>query len=205
MANLATQLDLEKYGHIDITAEPDASITARLESASAIIESYCGRTFTSSTITAEIHDGRTFEIWLRQPPVTAVTTVVENAVTLTPVTEYIWYPDGRLIRMTATTPIYPTWWYNALQTVAVTYVGGYNPVPFDVRLVCVRIAERAFKAAAAWSEAPAGAGAIRSITLAGSDSVTYADAVTQGVATTAAPLTDEDKEILNPYRIVNLA
>lgn len=205
MANLATQLDLEKYGHVDITAEPDASITARLESASAIIETYCGRTFTSATVTAEVHDGRTHTIWLRQPPVTSITTVVENTVTLTPVTDYMWYPDGRLHRLTATVPVYLTWWYPALQTVTVTYVGGYNPVPFDVRLVCVRIAERAFKAAAAWSAAPVGAGAITSISLEGSDSVTYSDAVTQSVAAAAVPLTDEDKEILNPYRIVNVA
>lgn len=202
MALLATQADLEKYGHVDITAEPDASITARLESASAIIESYCNRTFTSATVTAETHDGGSGSVFLRQPPVTSVTTVDENGITLT-AADYLLYPEqGRLVRLSGG---YPYRWLWKPRTVVVTYVGGYNPVPYDIRLVCVRIAERAFKAAAAWSEAPAVAGAIKSVTLAGSDSVTYADVVTSSVAAVAAPLTDDDKEVLDPYRIVNLA
>lgn len=204
MALLATQLDFEKYGHVDITAEPDSTITARLESASAIIESYCGRTFTSSTVTGEVHDGRTFTIWLRQPPVASVTTVVENGVTL-PADDYRFYSDGRLVRLDDAVPANPSWWYPYLGTVVVTYVGGYTTVPFDVRLVCVRIVERAFKAAAAWASAPVGAGSVRSVTLAGSDSVTYADSVTGSTSEVAVPLTDEDRQILNPYRIANLA
>lgn len=205
MANLALQADLEKFLQIDVTAEPDAAITAYLQSASAIVESYCGRIFTSSTVTAEVHDGRTFTIWLRQPPVTSITTVVENLVTLTPVTDYMWYPDGRLHRLTATVPVYPTWWYPTLQTVSVTYVGGYAVVPFDVRDVTVRIAARAFQAGASYAAAPVGAGAVRSVTLAGSDSVTYSDAVSGSVATAAVQLTDWDKRVLDKYRIVNVA
>lgn len=201
MTLLATQADLEKYGHLDVTAEPDASITARLESASAIIESYCGRVFTSATVTAETHDGGFGVVFLRQPPITSITTVVENSVTLA-ATDYLSYPDGRLVRMSNS---YPYLWYWKPRTVAVTYVGGFTPVPYDVRLVCVRIVERAFKAAAAWAAAPAGAGSLKSITLAGSDSVTFAEAVTDSTSAVAVPLTDEDREILNPYRILNVA
>lgn len=204
MANLALQADLEKFLQIDVTAEPDAAIIAYLQSASAIIESYCGRVFTSSTVTAEVHDGRTTTIWLRQPPVTAVTTVVENAVTLA-AADFLWYPDGRLVRLTETVPPGPTWWYPKLQTVTVTYTGGYAVVPFDVRDVTVRIAARAFQAGAAFAAAPVGAGAVRSVSLAGSDSVTYVDAVSGSVATAAVQLTDDDRRVLDKYRIVNVA
>lgn len=197
MALLATQADLEKYGHLDVTAEPDASITARLESASAIIESYCGRVFTSATVTAETHDGGLGVVFLQQPPVTSITTVVENSVTLA-ATDYLSYPDGRLVRMSNG---YPYVWYWKPRTVVVTYVGGYTPVPYDIRLVCVRIVERAFKAAAAWAAAPATASAVKSISIEGSDSVTYADAVTESTSTAAVPLTDDDRKILNPYRL----
>lgn len=202
MVLLATQLDLEKYGHVNITAEPDASITARLESATAIIESYCNRIFASETVTGEIHDGGSKSVFLRRPPITSITTVVENAVTLAATDYAIYAQEGRLLRLSGG---WPHSWYWKPRNVVVTYVGGYVTIPFDIRLVCVRIAERAFKAGAAWSEAPAGAGAIKSITLADSDSVTYADAVTQGVATVASPLTDEDRAALDPYRILNIA
>lgn len=201
MVLLASQADLEKYGHVNVTAEPDASITARLESASAIIESYCNRIFASETVTGEIHDGGSKSIFLRRPPITSVTTVVENGVTLAAADYAIYAQEGRLLRLSGG---WPYQWYWKPRGVVVTYVGGYVTIPFDVRLVCVRIAERAFKAAAAWSEAPTGAGAVKSITLAGSDSVTYADSVTQGVAAVASPLTDEDRAVLDPYRLVSI-
>lgn len=201
MANLATQLDFEKFLQIDVTAEPDAAITAYIQSASTIIETYCNRVFTSGSVTAETHDGGFAVVFLRQMPVTAVATVVENAVTLA-AADYMFYSDGRLVRMSGG---YPYVWYWKPQTVVVTYTGGYTTVPFDIRDVCVRIAARAFQAGAAFAAAPAGAGAIKSINIEGSDSVTYADAVSGSVATAAVQLTDVDKEVLNPYRILNVA
>lgn len=212
MANLATQLDFEKFLQIDVTAEPDAAIAAYLEAASAIVESYCGRVFTSSTVTAEVHDGWTFTIWLRQPPVTSITTVVENTVTLA-ATDYLWYPDGRLIRLTAAVPPGPTWWYPTLQTVAVTYVGGYGTaaagtIPHDVRDVVVRMAARSFQASAAFASVPAGSAGVRSVSLSDSDSVEYTESAQGGFATASVTrdvmLTPEDKWILDHYRIVNL-
>lgn len=200
MALLATQLDLEKYGHLDVTTEPDASITARLESASALIEAYCGRIFTSATVTAEVHDGGYGTVFLRQPPITSITTVVENSITLA-ATDYLFYPDGRLVRLSGG---YPYVWYWKPRTVVVTYVGGYTPVPYDIRLVCVRIVERAFKAAAAWAAAPAGAGSSESERI-GTYEISYADSVTGSVSEGAALLTDEEKETLDFYRIHHVA
>lgn len=201
MANLALQADLEKFLQINVTSEPDAAITAYLQSASTIIETYCNRVFTSGTVTAEKHDGGHAAVFLLQPPVTSITTVVENAVTLA-AADYMFYSDGRLVRMSGG---YPYVWFWKPQTVVVTYVGGYTTIPFDVRDVCVRIAARAFQAGAAFAGASASAGSLKSITLAGSDSVTYSDAVSSSVATAAVQLTQEDKTVLNPYRILNVA
>lgn len=206
MALLALQADLEKFLQVDVSAEPDAAITAYLQAASAIVESYCGRIFTSGTVTAELHDGDTRTLYLRQPPVTAVAAVVENGVALA-ATDFLFYPDGRLIRLSGES-LYR--WYPKLQTVAVTYTGGYGTaaagtIPHDVRDVTVRIAARAFQAGAAYAAAPASAAAVKSVTLAGSDSVTYSDAVTGSVATAAVQLTDDDKRALDPYRILNIA
>lgn len=206
MALLALQVDLEKFLQIDVTAEPDAAVLAYLEAASSIIESYCGRVFTSSSV-VETHDGGSTNIFLRQPPVSTVTSVVENGVTLA-ATAYLLYPEeGRLVRMSGA---YPYIWYWKPRTVVVTYTGGYgtaalDTIPHDLRDVCVRIAARAFQAGAAFAAAPAGAGAVKSVTLAGSDSVTYSDAVTGSVATTALQLTDADKAVLDNYRILNVA
>lgn len=203
MANLALQADLEKFLQIDVTAEPDAAITAYLQSASTIIETYCNRVFASGTVTAEPHDGGGAAVFLRQPPVTAVATVVENAVTLV-AADFMFYSDGRVVRLSAG---YPSVWFWKPQTVVVTYTGGYMTIPFDVRDVCVRIAARAFQSGAAFAASPASGGAYQSVTLAGSDSVTFADAVSSagGVATAAVQLTEVDKEVLNPYRILNVA
>lgn len=195
MVLLATQADFEMYSHIDVTAEPDASITARLESASAIIESYCNRGFGLETVTNEIHDGGVRTLFLRRPPVVSITSITENDVALVP-DDYSFYPDGRLLRLTG---LFPQYWYFAPQTVSVTYEGGYADIPADIRLVCVRIVERGFKAAAAYAAAPAASAAIKSISLAGSDSVTFADAVTSSVSAVAAPLTEEDRLLLDPY------
>lgn len=200
MVTLATQADLEKFLQIDVTAEPDSAITAYLEAATAIIETYCNRTFTSGTVTAEVHDGGDRFVLLKRPPVTSVTTVVENGTTLAS-TGYLSYQSGLLLRMAGGRP---TAWYPKLATVEVTYVGGYTTIPFDVRDVCVRIAGRAFQAGAAFAAAPVSAGAVKSVTLAGSDAVVYADAVTGSVAVAAVQLTEEDKTTLNPYRLVGL-
>ena len=200
MANLATQADLEKFLQIDVTAEPDAAITAYLEAATGIIESYCDRIFTSGLVTAETHDGGDDTVFLLQPPVTAVSSVTENGVAVAS-TGYLSYLDGRLVRVAGGRP---RTWLNKLRTVVVNYTGGYTTIPYDVRDVCVRIAARAFQAGAAFAAAPASAGAIRQITLAGSDSVTYADAVSNSVATAAVQLTEADKTVLNPYRLFNL-
>lgn len=200
---LAVQLDLEKFLQIDITAEPDAAITAYLEAASAIIESYCNRVFTEDTIAGEVHDGGLSMVFLRRPPVTSVATVVENSITLT-AADYLFYSDGRLVRRSG---VFPYVWYWKPQTVVVTYDGGFNPIPHDVRDVCVRIAARAFQSSAAYAATSASASSLKSVTLAGSDSVTYADAVSGagGVATAAVQLTDADKAVLDKYRLLNVA
>lgn len=204
MTLLATQADFEMYGHLDVTAEPDASIIARLESASARIESYCHRVFASGTVTNEVHDGGTATLFLRQPPVESITTVVENSVTLAG-TDYMFYPDGRLVRVSAGYP-YPIGWYGLPQIVVVTYVGGFDPIPADVRDTCVRMAARGFEYGVAFQSTPAGAGALTSITLEGSDAATYAVTSETGVSgPLGVQLTDEDKEALDPYRILNLA
>lgn len=94
-----------------------------------------------------------------------------------------------------------------MDEVVVVYAAGYDfaidplleRVARVARDTTTRVAARAFQAAAAYAGVPANAGGIKSLTLVGSDSVTYSDAVAD-VASAAIQLTEADKTALRGIR-----
>lgn len=181
---LCVQLDVEQKLQWDITSEPDAVITALIASAQALIELEIGRTV-ESTNRVETLDGDVWSLFLKWWPVTSITTVTEDGTVLTPTTEFLWYPRGKLIRVAGGYQIgWKTW---KPQSIAVAYVGGYLVGTHDVELealasICAEVVARAFKRGADNAVIPVGAsGMISSVTLAGSDSVSYTD--TSGAST----------------------
>ena len=201
---LCTQLDVEQKLQWDITSEPDAVITALIADAQALIETEIGRTVESAART-ETFDGGAWSLFLKWWPVTALTSVTEDGTLLTVTTEYRWYERGKLIR---TAGGYQKAWSNGKpQSIAVAYTGGYLVGTHDMELgtlgsICAEMVARAFKKGAENAAIPAGAsGQIASVTLAGSDSVTYTD--TSGGSTSSSGvgqfiyLEDDEKRTLH--------
>lgn len=183
---LCTQADVEKKLQWDITAEPDAVITSLIADAQAMIEGEMGRALESGSH-IDTFNGREWSVFLTHWPVTAVATVVEDGVTLTVDDDYRWYTSGKLVRVSGTSQIY---WPSYLPaSLVVTYTGGYTAGSKELEhlgSICAEVVARAFRKGAANAAIPAGAtGAIQSVSLEGSDSVTYASE-SGGTATIAA-------------------
>lgn len=171
---LCNQLDVEQKLQWDITAEPDSVVTALIADAQALIEAEVGRTL-ESVSRSETFDGGRWSIFLEHWPVTAIATVVEDGVTLVVNTDYKFQPNGKLLRVSGGHQIY--WKATKPQSVVVTYTGGYiaGTIREHLGSLCAEVVARAFRKGAANAAVPAGAtGAIQSVSLEGSDSVTYA-------------------------------
>ena len=177
---LCTQLDVEQKLQWDITAEPDATVTALIADAQALIEATVGRTL-ESTSRSETFDGGRVALILKFWPVTSVTTVTEDGTVLVADDDYKLVRDRVLIRVSSG---YQTYWRTAkAQAITVDYDGGYlaghdemhDMALEDLGSLCAEVVARAFRKGAANAAIPAGsAGAIQSVSIEGSDSVTYA-------------------------------
>jgi hypothetical protein len=163
----------------DVTAEPDTTITALIADAQALIESHVGRPLEDGP-RSEIFDGNRVALFLKFWPVTAITTVTEDATVLTSA-DYKFYANGKLIR-TSTTGYQIVWKAYKPQSIEIEYDGGYlagHDDMHDLALehlgsLCAEVVARAFRKGAASAAIPAGsAGAVQSVSLSGSDTVTY--------------------------------
>lgn len=175
---LCTQADVEKRLQWDITAEPDPVVTMLIADAQAMIEAEIGREVESATWSQTFDGWASWSLFLKQWPVTAVTTVTEDGVALTPTTDFMWYPSGKLVRVASG---YQAYWHTSkLQDIVVGYTGGYLAGTHDMQLghlgsICAEVVARALRRGADNAAVPAGAaGAIQSVSLSGSDTVSYA-------------------------------
>lgn len=172
---LCTQLDVEMRLQWDITVEPEAVVTMLIADATSLIESELRRPAESGN-RVETFDGGYWTLFLTNWPVTTMTTVVEDGVTLTVNTDFKWSSTGKLIRVSGG---YQTAWKTTKpDSIVVTYVGGYlaGPELNHLGAICAEMVARAFRKGADNATIAVGAsGAIASVTLAGSDSVTYTD------------------------------
>jgi hypothetical protein len=211
---LCTQLDVEQKLQWDVTAEPDTTITALIADAQALIESHVGRPLEDGP-RSEIFDGNRVALFLKFWPVTAITTVTEDATVLTSA-DYKFYANGKLIR-TSTTGYQIVWKAYKPQSIEIEYDGGYlagHDDYHDLALehlgsICAEVVARAFRKGAASAAIPAGsAGAVQSVSLAGSDTVTYAtgsgESFAGGGLTAFVYLESHEKDQLGRYRGVPL-
>jgi len=209
---LCTQLDVEQKLQWDVTAEPDTTITALIADAQALIESHVGRPLEDGP-RSEIFDGNRVALFLKFWPVTAITTVTEDATVLTSA-DYKFYANGKLIR-TSTTGYQIVWKAYKPQSIEIEYDGGYlagHDDMHDIALehlgsLCAEVVARAFRKGAASAAIPAGsAGAVQSVSLSGSDTVTYAtgsgESFAGGGLTAFVYLEDHEIVQLGRYRNV---
>jgi hypothetical protein len=209
---LCTQLDVEQKLQWDVTAEPDTTVTALIADAQALIESHVGRPLEGGSRT-DIFDGGRVALFLRTWPVTEITSVTEDGVALA-VTDYLWYPNGKVIR-TSTTGSQILWKAYKPQSITIVYEGGYLAAENDLHDIalehlgslCAEVVARAFRKGAASAAIPAGsAGAVQSVSLSGSDTVTYAtgsgESFAGGGLTAFVYLEDHEIVQLGRYRSV---
>jgi hypothetical protein len=128
-------------------SDDDTLISALMDSADQYIAEYCGRDFDGGTFT-EYHPGDTAIVFLRNYPVSSVTSVKVDpsygfaAETARPATSYIVHPDRGVIQ-SLTGPFLPIWaglpvlqipaWLRAPRVVQVVYSTPTGAVPADVR------------------------------------------------------------------------
>ncbi len=209
---IINQLDLENLLQIDVTAEPDSTVTSYLVAAQAAAEAYCQRHFDYATGNVETFDGdgRAAIIQVDRWPIDTVTTVVESGVTLTVDQDYILYTDNGWVMRTAGGARQSRGWRDHRRGIVITYDGGYvlegggdgAATPDDLTLAVTRIAGRLFRSGAG----PIAGGPVSSTTLDGIGSVGYAASrVTAPVAVTDLVLLDEEKAGLDPYMNPGLA
>lgn len=206
---LCTQGDVEKFLQIDVSAEPDAAVTMLIENAEALIKTYLDRDTLESAAVTETLDPPVMAHVLEftEWPVTAVASLSEEGTALTENDDYMVLAKyGTAYRITAS-GVLKNWKYRKPQSIVTTYTAGYAASSRQLdalRDVCTRIVARCFQGAEAYANAPAGASAIRSVGLAGSDNVSYKGSALKDalvdVTSVAVQLTDGDKAALMPYR-----
>lgn len=203
---IINQLDLENLLQIDVTAEPDSTVTSYLAAAQAAAEAYCQRHFDYATGNVETFDGdgKAAIIQVDRWPIDTVTTVVESGVTLTVDQDYILYTDNGWVMRTAGGARQSKGWRDHRRGIVITYDGGYilegggsgAATPDDLTLAITRIAGRLFRS----GSAPI-AGPVSAVTLEGIGSTRYAGTIT----VTDLVLLEEEKAALDPYMNPGLA
>jgi len=203
---IINQLDLENLLQINVTAEPDSTVTSYLVAAQAAAEAYCQRHFDFATGNIETFDGdgKAAIIQVDRWPIDAVTTVVESGVTLTVDQDYILYTANGWVMRTAGGARQSKGWRDHRRGIVITYDGGYvlegggsgAATPDDLTLAVTRIAGRLFRSGAG----PLAGGPVSSTTLDGIGSVGYAASrVAAPAAVSDLVLIDEEKAALEPY------
>ena len=206
---LALQIHVERFLQIDVSSEPDTVITQLLETASGLVEGFVGRPLELDSYSEDYTTPSGAIIVLRNGPVAVspavVVTINSTGDVLVEGTDYIVKRrGGHIVRVTAAGV--PRWWEvraGRQEAVKVAYDAGFDFTVTPLlhrhaeiaRDVTVRSVGRVFQAAAASASVPTAALAVKSVSLAGSDSVTYRDSIAS-VADAAIQLTDADKASL---------
>jgi hypothetical protein len=201
---LCSQIDVEHRLQWDITDPDDVVVAALITSAQALIEAEVGRTLESDD-REETFDGGRIMYFLNYWPVTEITTLIEDGETLTETDDFLFYPNGKLVRMSNGQQVT---WTRKRQAIEVEYVGGYLSPIHDAELehlksVCAEIVARAFRRGSDIAVIPPGsAGAVQSVSATGSDTVSYATGGNALVATLQrfVTLDEAEREQLKPYK-----
>lgn len=213
--SLCNQLDVEQFGQVDFSNEPEAAVTAYIAAAEGLIKGWTAVDLInddpSGDITETLNGEQRRILHLGRIPIITINTVVEDDVTLVAGTDYLQEDEGgTLMRIRGGNKGTLHRWTRNLQAIVVTYTGGFEPAtdarvvgeaPMDLRFACAQIAGRIYRAAAAWAATPLGAGALKSIELPDVGSATFEQAVDVGLKQVDSQgLLPDEKRALSPYR-----
>jgi hypothetical protein len=201
---LCSQEDIEIRLQRDLTADAPTitgTVDALIEAAQLLIEAELRRPVESDD-REETLDGGRVTYFLRFWPVTAVTSLTEDGEALTEDEDFLFYPNGKLIRVSGGHQT--LWRTRKRQGIHVEYVGGYAPEELGhLGGLCAEIVARAIRRGQDMETIPPGAaGAVQSVSATGSDTVSYA---TGGNATVSTLqrfvfLEEGERDLLEPYK-----
>lgn len=206
---LCTQTDVELFGSVDFTSEPDAAVTLWINAASKAVERYCNRTLEKVTAAVEYHTGLGWHtINLGVYPVDNTTTpvaITEEGTALVNGTDFIVETETGTVRRVADGNI-PRGWsvYGTIRGIVVTYDGGYadgdpvNDIPTDLRWATASAVNDIFHASQTWATA----GGAESVTIDQVGSVRYPAASS---AAYTSQLSANTKSLLAPFRRLYVA
>jgi len=176
--------------------DPEPVVTFLIEGADALIKTYLGFDPEGEDDLVEIHDPTfTFDLWVRRPPIRAISAISIDGTALDS-DSFTFYLEPE--RKSGLIRNLDRRWSSQPRGISVTYDAGYAIVPADIRDVSVRIAARAFQKGAEFASEGSIPG-VRSISLAGSDSITWSDGA-DDVSKGALDLTTSERHNLSPYR-----
>jgi hypothetical protein len=196
---VATSIDLTVLATVKaelvlttVDAARDALLAAFITQASNVCANYCNRMFAEETLVDHFRLSCYADcLVLSRMPVTSITTVVENGVTLTAddyefdvATGFLWRLDGEDNR---------SCWSSS--KIVVTYVAGYEllaTLPYDIERACITLVKQSYFAK---TRDPM----VKAVDLPGLERTEYWVGSVPGDSST---LPDEVQALLNPYRII---
>lgn len=193
-----TQTQVEQRLQIDFTSDSDPVVAELISAAQGHIDSITERALERASRT-EVFDPPEGDIWLTHVPASLTSCTVDGTALATSTDLNLESDTGRLARVT--NGHRRSWGVSKLQSISVTYAGGYTTVPYDVQDICARMAARAFQAGASY--AAVDADGVKQVSLQGSDSVTFTDTV-EDINMTPY-ITPDEMESLYKYRIERIA
>ncbi len=196
MADLCSIADVAAFLQITIAADNASALRAIGEASDAIRE-HCHQVIDEvedEDYTFDVGEQQT-KLFLPELPVTEISEVVENEVTLTVDDDYRLGRGGVLHRVGA-------YWYPGVQTVTVTYTHGHATIPGIVRDICARVAARSYQAGLN-AAVLAGVAGVQSMAL-GDYNVSYGSQTSGSdgmLGASAAPIIlPSEKRMLGRYR-----
>lgn len=133
MSDLCALADVKAFLGITTTAN-DAVLSALITNVSAAIESYCNRTFASTSYTETRNGQGGCRLFLANGPVTAVASVSVDGVAIPPAPDAL--SSGYLVDAN-TVYLRGYCFTRGVQNVMVTYTAGFAAVPGDVAQACI--------------------------------------------------------------------
>lgn len=165
---LASKAEFKVYLNTTTAADDDA-IDFVLDVATAQIERYCNRAFASATHTEDLSGAGDNKLVVRNPPVASITSLSrlyqDGTTSLVDAVSYTFDPGSGVIALNADAAWFPENWAGdnpqpgspmtgygrrprfsmGMNRYRVVYVGGYSPIPADVKFACIDIAKDLFK------------------------------------------------------------
>lgn len=140
---LTTLTNAKEYLQIEPTdTSQDARLEILINGTTEAIENYIKRKVKERTFTDEAYDGNgTDLLFLKNKPVGSITSVkyvnIDGTTDVLGADDYHVDAQGRLYNASG--------WVRGFQNYLVTYTAGYNPVPDDIQLACLKWVEYLYK------------------------------------------------------------